>query len=48
MKLFDFCDDRVGEKGGGSDGGVKKKCILGVGRGGGKGYGDLSCRVRVV
>ncbi len=24
MKLFDVCDDRVGEKGGGGDGGVKK------------------------
>ncbi len=48
MKLFDLCDDRVGEKGGGGDGGVKKKCILGVGQGGGKCYGDFSCGFRIV
>ncbi len=39
--------DRSGEKGADGGGGVKK-CILGVGLGGGKGYDDFSCRFRIV
>ncbi len=33
MKLFDLCDDRVGEKGGGGDVGVKKKVYFRCGSG---------------
>ncbi len=56
LKLFDLCDDRGGGKGDGGScvwkgdggGGVKKKCILGVGKGGGRGHGVLSCSFSIV